>query len=172
MGFLFVRWVSRSIVQLSSSVGHPYVHLRRGVDITVAHHRKKPLRTIDCNQGPPVHTFRAFGNGRSLSDNKLQPLVSSLRYMPQEILNSASRCDLAKVDVFSLGATLYELARAAPLPASGTQYQAIRQGRLTLLPQLSTHFQALIKVRVSCVFDDAAKYFEHGIGRNQEICNT
>jgi hypothetical protein len=87
--------------------------------------------------------------------------------MPQEILNSASRCDLAKVDVFSLGATLYELARAVPLPTSGTQYQAIRQGRLTLLPQLSTPFQALIKVRVPCALDDYAKHFEHPIGRER-----
>ena len=38
---------------------------------------------------------------------------------------------LDRADVFSLGATAYELASGAPLPASGEAYQALRDGRVS-----------------------------------------
>ena len=38
---------------------------------------------------------------------------------------------LDRADVFSLGATAYELASGAPLPASGEAYQALRNGRVS-----------------------------------------
>ena len=38
---------------------------------------------------------------------------------------------LDSADVFSLGATAYELASGAPLPASGEAYQALRNGRVS-----------------------------------------
>jgi len=38
--------------------------------------------------------------------------------------------DLRKADVFSLGATLYELLRWQPLPTGGDEYHAIRNGSL------------------------------------------
>lgn len=66
------------------------------------------------------------------------------RYLPLEILKD-DYSDLPKADVFALGATIYELARGAPLPSSGPQFQSIRQGRLTLLPGFSLPFQNLLK---------------------------
>ena len=74
------------------------------------------------------------------------------RYMPAEILNDDFSA-LDKADVWSLGATVYELARpppdgestVAPLPREGPQFAAIRAGKLTLLPGLTSSFQALLK---------------------------
>ncbi|XP_002985199.2 wee1-like protein kinase [Selaginella moellendorffii] len=66
------------------------------------------------------------------------------RYLPMELIND-DHSHLDKADMFSLGATFYELARRSPLPASGSQYQAIRQGKLALLPGFSLVFQSLIK---------------------------
>ena len=53
---------------------------------------------------------------------------------------------LDRADVFSLGATSYELARGAPLPATGEEYQSLRRGRLdTLPPGFSPGFRALLE---------------------------
>ena len=55
--------------------------------------------------------------------------------------------------VWSLGAAVYELARpppqgercAPPLPREGPSFAAIRAGKLTLLPGVSSSFQALLR---------------------------
>ncbi|XP_057965795.1 wee1-like protein kinase [Malania oleifera] len=69
------------------------------------------------------------------------------RYMPQEILND-NYDNLDKVDVFSLGVSIYELIRGSPLPESGSQFFNIREGKLPLLPSYSLQFQNLLKVMV------------------------
>ena len=67
------------------------------------------------------------------------------RYMPLEIMND-DYSQLPKVDMFALGATIYELAKGSPLPNSGAQFQLLRKGKLTLLPGYSTSFQNIFKV--------------------------
>ncbi|KAF2298494.1 hypothetical protein GH714_023803 [Hevea brasiliensis] len=67
------------------------------------------------------------------------------RYMPQEILNENYN-HLDKVDIFSLGAAIYELIRGSPLPKSGSQFFSLREGKLPLLPGHSLHFQNILKV--------------------------
>lgn len=52
---------------------------------------------------------------------------------------------LHKADMFSLGATLLELATRAELPAGGQQYQDLRAGRLPLLPTCTQRFASMIK---------------------------
>ncbi|EYU35770.1 hypothetical protein MIMGU_mgv1a021232mg [Erythranthe guttata] len=67
------------------------------------------------------------------------------RYMPQEILNENYE-NLDKVDIFSSGASIYELARGSPLPESGSHFLTFREGKLPLLPCRSIPFQNLIKL--------------------------
>ena len=55
------------------------------------------------------------------------------RYMSMELL-SGDHEDLTKSDIFSLGATLYEISLGRPLPMNGSEWQAIRAGRLQPLP--------------------------------------
>jgi hypothetical protein len=70
-----------------------------------------------------------------------------------EILNPNS-VDLTKVDIFALGASIYELARCVPLPANGKEWVAIRDGYLNEQAlknrQDSDEFIALLKVCVVC----------------------
>ena len=65
--------------------------------------------------------------------------------MPQEILNE-NYDHLDKVDIFSLGVSMYELIRRLPLPESGCQFFNLKEGKLPLLPGHSLQFQNLLKV--------------------------
>ncbi|GJN18935.1 hypothetical protein PR202_gb06147 [Eleusine coracana subsp. coracana] len=66
------------------------------------------------------------------------------RYMPPEMLNDKYE-NLDKVDIFCLGAAIYELIRGTPLPDSGPHFTNIREGRIALLPGCPMQFQSLIK---------------------------
>lgn len=66
------------------------------------------------------------------------------RYMSMELL-SGDRSDLTKSDIFSLGATLYEICRGLPLPMNGQEWQDIRTGRLALLPNTSSDMALIIQ---------------------------
>ncbi len=48
--------------------------------------------------------------------------------------------------MFALGATLYELATGQRLPSEGDRWQALREGRLAVLPAVSQQLQTLVKV--------------------------
>eukprot|EP00804_Cyclotella_cryptica_P006759 CCRYP_015710-RD/>CCRYP_015710-RD protein AED:0.10 eAED:0.10 QI:1189/0.66/0.75/1/0.66/0.5/4/0/762 len=52
------------------------------------------------------------------------------RYMSREMLEDGQR-DLTKCDIFSLGATMYELCTGRPLPSCGAEWHDIRNGNLT-----------------------------------------
>ncbi|KAF5931318.1 hypothetical protein HYC85_032191 [Camellia sinensis] len=66
------------------------------------------------------------------------------RYMPQEILND-NYDHLDKVDIFSLGAAIYELIRGSALPESAPLSLNLREGKLPLLPGHSVQFHNLLK---------------------------
>lgn len=83
----------------------------------------------------------------TLLDKSLPIEEGDARYMPQEILND-NYDNLDKVDIFSLGAAMYELVRGSTLPESGPQIMNIREGKLPLLPGNSVQFQNLLKVMV------------------------
>lgn len=51
------------------------------------------------------------------------------RYMCMDLL-SGNGGDLTKCDIFSLGASIYEVVRNQPLPAEGQEWQDIRAGKL------------------------------------------
>ncbi|XP_010522772.1 PREDICTED: wee1-like protein kinase [Tarenaya hassleriana] len=77
-------------------------------------------------------------------DKRLPVEEGDARYMPQEILNE-DYDHLDKVDIFSLGATVYELIRGSPLAESGNQFLNIRGGKLPLLPGHPVQLQHLLK---------------------------
>ncbi|KAL2652408.1 hypothetical protein R1flu_020536 [Riccia fluitans] len=88
-----------------------------------------------------------FGRATRL-DGTIDIEEGDSRYTSPEILNE-DYSNLHKADIFALGATMYELSRGLPLPSSGTQFQAIRQGKLNLLPVYSSSFQNLLKEMMS-----------------------
>jgi serine/threonine protein kinase len=66
------------------------------------------------------------------------------RYMSMELL-AGDRSDLTKSDIFSLGATLYEISLHRPLPMNGPEWQDLRSGRLVHpLPNTSLELSHLI----------------------------
>mmetsp|Transcript_40756 Transcript_40756/g.85366 ORF Transcript_40756/g.85366 Transcript_40756/m.85366 type:complete len:782 (+) Transcript_40756:991-3336(+) len=51
------------------------------------------------------------------------------RYMSKDLLDFRPK-DLTKCDIFSLGATMYEICTGLPLPSCGQEWQGLRNGRL------------------------------------------
>ncbi|CAH9133927.1 unnamed protein product [Cuscuta epithymum] len=113
-----------------------YVH-ERGV----AHLDVKP-DNIYVKNG--VYKLGDFGCA-TLLDSSLPIEEGDARYMPQEILNE-NYDHLDKVDIFSLGASMYELIRGSSLPDGGLHFLNLREGKMPLLPGHSLQFQNLLKV--------------------------
>ena len=55
------------------------------------------------------------------------------RYMAKELLDYIQREDLPLCDIFSLGATMYEVCLGRPLPTGGDEWHAIRRGELQVM---------------------------------------
>ena len=68
------------------------------------------------------------------------------RYMSLELL-SGELDDLTKSDIFSLGATMYEicLGRSHPLPENGPEWQDIRRGMLLPMPNTGFDMSMIVK---------------------------
>ena len=66
------------------------------------------------------------------------------RYMSMELLSFGEHEDLTKSDIFSLGATLYEVCLGRSLPENGDEWQDIRHGKLQMLPDTPLPLQAII----------------------------
>ncbi|KAL2945467.1 Wee1-like protein kinase, partial [Bienertia sinuspersici] len=110
-----------------------YIH-ERGI----AHLDVKP-ENIYVKNG--IYKLGDFGCA-TLLDNSLPIEEGDARYMPQEILNE-NYDHLDKVDIFSLGVSVYELLRGSSLPDTG--HQLLRQGKLPLLPGNLLQLQNLLK---------------------------
>ncbi|QDZ18194.1 serine/threonine protein kinase [Chloropicon primus] len=88
---------------------------------------------------------------KCVSEDADQPGVSphclyregDARYMAPELLND-NLGHLDKSDIWSLGATAYELARKCPLPMKGDNYREIREENLAAIPSFSDTFFELI----------------------------
>ncbi|XP_066163075.1 wee1-like protein kinase isoform X1 [Oryza sativa Japonica Group] len=90
-----------------------------------------------------VYKLGDFGCA-TLIDRSLAIEDGDSRYMPPEMLNDKYE-HLDKVDIFSLGAAIYELIRGTQLPDSGPQFTSLREGKIALLPGCPMQFQSLIK---------------------------
>ncbi|KAL7172184.1 hypothetical protein ACSBR2_031807 [Camellia fascicularis] len=106
----------------------------------IAHLDVKP-ENIYVKNG--VYKLGDFGCA-TLLDKSLPIEEGDARYMPQEILND-NYDHLDKVDIFSLGAAIYELIRGSALPESGPLSLNLREGKLPLLPGHSVQFHNLLK---------------------------
>ena len=67
------------------------------------------------------------------------------RYMSMEVLSGDNRSDLTKSDIFSLGITMYEICLGRSLPVNGEEWQDIRAGRLSPLPNTDHDMTNIIK---------------------------
>jgi len=68
------------------------------------------------------------------------------RYMSKDLLDFSPK-DLTKCDIFSLGATMYEVCSGRPLPTCGQEWQDLRNGKLPspLLPGTMPSLTAIIR---------------------------
>jgi wee1-like protein kinase len=85
------------------------------------------------------------------------------RFMSLELL-SGNHKDLTKSDIFSLGATLYEICLGRPLPMDGQEWQDIRAGKLSPLPNTRQDMAMIIKQMMDPVPESrpsASKLLEH-----------
>ncbi|WOL03840.1 wee1-like protein kinase [Canna indica] len=90
-----------------------------------------------------VYKLGDFGCA-TLIDKSVRIEEGDSRYMPQELLNDKYE-NLDKVDIFSLGASVYELVRGSALPDSGPQFSNLREGKIPLLPGCTMQLQTLLK---------------------------
>ncbi|XP_047943722.1 wee1-like protein kinase [Salvia hispanica] len=139
---LSVNTLSRSLTEVEAldvmyqiAKALQFIHSRG-----IAHLDVKP-DNIYVKEG--VYKLGDFGCA-TMIDKSLPVEEGDARYMPQEILND-NYDNLDKVDIFSFGASIYELVKGSPLPESGPHFLHLREGRLPLLPSHSIQFQNLIK---------------------------
>lgn len=64
--------------------------------------------------------------------------------MSSELL-AGDHGDLTKSDIFSLGATIYEICLGRPLPLNGPEWQNIRHGQLEPLPGSDPEMVAMVQ---------------------------
>jgi wee1-like protein kinase len=133
---ILVQILKMHLLKLKICKGLNFIH-ERGI----AHLDVKP-DNIYVRNG--VYKLGDFGCA-TLIDRSLAIEDGDSRYMPPEMLNDKYE-NLDKVDIFCLGAAIYELIRGTPLPDSGPHFASIREGRITLLPGCPMQFQSLIKV--------------------------
>jgi len=89
-----------------------------------------------------VYKLGDFGNAsKRWSKGDAEP--GDGKYMPQEALNNPTALD--KVDMFSLGATVYAMVLGRDLPSGGPEHAAIREGKLTLVPTFSATAARVIR---------------------------
>lgn len=86
----------------------------------------------------------------SALDNRCVIDEGDSRYLASELLDdvnswSSREFSLPMVDIFSLGATIYEMALGEELPPNGQEWHDIRNGKLKPLPHLSKDFCDLLR---------------------------
>jgi len=73
------------------------------------------------------------------------PRVVDGKYLAREILQENDTASLKKGDIFSLGATVYEMASRTRLASQGEQYHALRNGALQKSNMYSENFWSLLE---------------------------
>lgn len=107
----------------------------------------------------------SFSHRFKLSDLGLAQLTTNLnhnteisegdsRYLAPEMLdiiedNAETIPDLTKADIFSLGATIYEIMTGKELPKNGEEWHHIRSGNLTIEGPYSIELKSVVKSMLS-----------------------
>lgn len=119
-----------------------FVHL----DIKPANILRKNHRYKLGDFGLALHIKRGNGSqqGGSADPNSVEEGDS--RYMAKELLDWEPVRDLTKCDIFSLGATCYEIAcfPSRTLKSDGQEWQDVRMGRLPMPPGAPQEFVDMI----------------------------
>lgn len=99
------------------------------------------------------HKFKLGDLGLSRITTNLKNDVpeGDARYLAPEMLDILSENipDLTKADIFSLGATIYEIIRNKKLPSHGPEWHDIREGRLEIPGDFSQQFKTTLKRMLS-----------------------
>ena len=112
------------LVQLGAGLAFMHAHGLAHLDI-------KPDNVYTTERG--IYKLGDFGLVAAADAQGRVEEEGDRRYLSREVLQEEA-CDLFKADVFSLGASAYEAASPAPLPAQGEEYHALRAGRVPPLP--------------------------------------
>uniref|UniRef100_A0A383VK33 Protein kinase domain-containing protein n=1 Tax=Tetradesmus obliquus TaxID=3088 RepID=A0A383VK33_TETOB len=131
--------------QMASALDHMH---RRGI----VHLDLKPDNIYCCRYGSDGFKLGDFGLA-TLKSGHWRVTEGDSRYLPLELLNNDTK-HLDKADIFALGLTLYELSTGKPLPANGRRYQELREGKITMLPTLTTSY---VKLLTSMLSQDPTK---------------
>jgi wee1-like protein kinase len=99
----------------------------------------KPQNILVKNDQYKLGDFGLVTKSSALNDAE----EGDSRYMSMEVLSGDST-DLTKSDIFSLGATLYELCLGRPLPMNGDEWQELRAGRLAPLVGASPDLASIV----------------------------
>jgi wee1-like protein kinase len=141
-------------VALQISQGLKHMH-----DHGVAHMDIKPENIIQTKVASSALTYSLVDSSYSHSDvqfkicdlglcsrieSKSVDSVGDKRYLPHEAL-SLNIPHMDKVDMFSLGATLFELASGERLPDGGLGYYSLRNGDIKQLHNISAFSVELIR---------------------------
>ncbi|CAB9506502.1 associated tyrosine- and threonine-specific cdc2-inhibitory kinase [Seminavis robusta] len=116
----------------------------------------KPQNIFVKNDTPPVNLFKLgdFGLVSKVSQDKKKEIEEGdSRYMSMELLIEDHR-DLKASDIFSLGATLYEICLRRPLPTNGAEWQAIRQGQLMPMMDTPMEMDAIVRQMMHPTFSE------------------
>ncbi|CAD8107376.1 unnamed protein product [Paramecium sonneborni] len=69
-----------------------------------------------------------LGLSKKIQKRQEDVSVGDFRYIAKELLNQTEKLDLCKTDIFSLGATLFQLMTKKQLPSNGEEWHRIREG--------------------------------------------
>jgi len=145
-----------TLIEVARQVLHALEHLHAH---DVAHMDIKPSNIIIVRKNEDDGEARQFcvkkgeikladfGQATRCIPSKAQLMTvyeGDSRYLPLEVMNSKYE-KLDKTDIFSLGATLFELASGNELPSGGQLYEDLRRGRVPLLPTITTSFMTMIR---------------------------
>jgi len=124
LSFKFTYSILRKLIQQIAS-GLAYMHSMQMVHMDI-----KPGNILISDNW----NFKLgdFGHTVKLSKENGNPIYpvrdGDVRYISKEVLKEDYN-DLPKSDIFSLGASVYELARGKALPRKGKQWSELRNGR-------------------------------------------
>lgn len=85
--------------------------------------------------------------GHVIADDEFEVEEGDCIYMPKELLNY-NYDNLSKVDIFSLGLTLYETSGVTPLPKNGPMWHHIRDKSISKQSNMSDDLYSLIKLMI------------------------
>jgi len=141
--FKFTYLILRKLFQQIAS-GLAYMH-----SMWMVHMDVKPGNILIS----PTWNFKLgdFGHTVKLSEENGKPIYpvrdGDVRYISKEVLKE-DYDDLPKSDIYSLGASVYELARGKPLPLKGKEWGDLRNGRIY---PIETYPEELNKCFLSCM---------------------